>query len=456
MRRHVIIGRYGHDDRRRFPLGEGEVETRLDLVVGEQSFGHGIGRVLDDLTRFGVYPSEIAVDVLILAAHVHAADTRISRSSESQDGWTREIRLIIPVSDPERWTAVAPIFVRMLNFLTGDRWSLAFRARPRRFARVAPTRPARLFGPPFDELALFSGGLDSLVGAIDSLEGGSTPLLISHAGEGAVSKAQSAIFDGLRIHYRGSVFNRLRLWMAFPKGFVRGSAGEDTTRGRSFLFFALGVFAGIGLDTPFTLKVPENGLIAVNVPLDPLRLGALSTRTTHPFFIARWNDALQGLGINGRIENPYWDKTKGEMVSACANGALLRDLIPSSFSCSSPTKGRWQGLGAQHCGYCLPCLIRRAALVAGLRPDPDPTVYTVGDLTTRVLDTRQSEGVQVRSFQLATERLRARPGLAPILIHKPGPLFDESPARQTAIAGVYRRGLEEVGALLTGVRTRPG
>lgn len=455
MRRHVIIGRYGPDDRSQFPLGEGEVETRLDLVVGERSLDHGIGHALNDLARLGVYPSEIGIDILILAAHVHAADTRISRKSESQDGWTREIRLVVPVSDPERWTAVAPIFVRMLNFLTGDRWSLAFRARPRRFTRVAPARPARLFGPPFDYLALFSGGLDSLIGAIDALEGGRTPLLISQAGEGAVSKAQSRIFDALQSHYRGRAFDRLRLWMAFPKGFVHNSAGEDTTRGRSFLFFALGVFAGSGLDTPFTLKVPENGLIAVNVPLDPLRLGALSTRTTHPFYIARWNVALQELGLNGHIKNPYWDKTKGEMVAACSNGTLLRQLIPSSFSCASPTKGRWQGISTQHCGYCLPCLIRRAALVTGLRPDSDPTVYTIDNLTDRVLDTRQSEGVQIRSFQLAIERLRARPGLAPILIHKPGPLFDESPARQDAIAGVYRRGLEEVGELLTGVRTGP-
>lgn len=455
MRRHVIIGRYGPDDRSQFPLGEGEVETRLDLVVGERSLDHGIGHSLNDLAQLGVYPSEIGVDVLILAAHVHAADTRISRTSESQDGWTREIRLIVPVSDPERWTAVAPIFVRMLNFLTGDRWSLAFRDRPHRFTRVAPTRPARLFGPPFDNLALFSGGLDSLIGAIDALEGGRTPLLISHAGEGATSDAQSTIFNALQTHYRGRSFDRLRLWMAFPDGFVRGSAGENTTRGRSFLFFALGVFAGSGLDTPFTLKVPENGLIAVNVPLDPLRLGALSTRTTHPFYIARWNDALRGLDLNGRIENSYWDRTKGEMVAACANGTLLRQLISSSLSCASPTKGRWQGLGIQHCGYCLPCLIRRAALVTGLRPDSDPTVYTIDNLIDRVLDTRQSEGVQIRSFQLAIERLRARPGLAPILIHKPGPLFDESSVRQEAIAGVYRRGLEEVGELLAGVRTGP-
>ena len=144
MRRHVIIGRYGPGDRSRFPLGEGEVETRLDLVVGERSLVHGIGHALFDLTRLGVHPSEIGVDVLILAAHVHAADTRISRTSESQDGWTREIRLIVPVSDPERWTDVALTFARMLNFLTGDRWSLAFRARPRRFASVAPASPARV------------------------------------------------------------------------------------------------------------------------------------------------------------------------------------------------------------------------------------------------------------------------------------------------------------------------
>lgn len=456
MRRHVIIGRYGAADRSPLPLATGEIATRLDLVAGERALDHGIGRALDDLVRLGVYPSEIGVDILVLAAHVHAADTRVSRSSESQDGWTRELRLVVPVAAPERWTTAAPTFERMLNFLTGDRWSLEFRARPRRFARVVPTPPGRLIGPPFNDLALFSGGLDSLIGAIDTLEAGRTPLLVSHAGEGATSDAQTTIFDALKTHYPANTFQRLRLWMAFPDGFVRGSAGENTTRGRSFLFFALGILAGSGLTGPFTLKVPENGLIAINVPLDPLRLGALSTRTTHPFYIARWNDVLTALGIAGRIENPYWDKTKGEMVAACANGALLRRLTPTSLSCASPTKGRWQGLGTQHCGYCLPCLIRRAALLKGFGPNVDTTVYTIDDLSARALDTRQSEGVQIRSFQFAMERLHTRPALAPILIHKPGPLFDESPARQEALAAVYRRGLEEVGTLLNGVRTQPG
>jgi hypothetical protein len=77
-------------------------------------------------------------------------------------------------------------------------------------------------------------------------------------------------------------------------------------------------------------------------------------------------------------------------------------------------------------------------------------------MNARPLDTRQSEGQQIRSFQLAIERLRLRPDLANILIHKPGPLSDEPPSRQAALAEVYRRGLDEVGTLLAGVRTRPG
>jgi hypothetical protein len=455
MNRHVIIGRFGAGDRLSVPRAADETATRLELLNGNATLDHGIGRALIDLAREGVHPSETGIDMLVLAAHVHAADTRIARWKDSQDGWTREIRLVVPVADPRRWAAAGPIFERMLGFLTGDRWTIGFRSRPRRFADLAGMPQPGLLPPRFDYLALFSGGLDSLIGAIDALEAGKTPLFISHAGEGATSDAQNMLQAALASAYRGRDFTRLRLWMAFAQGLVASSAGEDTTRGRSFLFFALGVMAGTGLGRPFVLHCPENGLIAINVPLDPTRLGALSTRTTHPFYIARWNQAMAALGVDGRIENPYWDKTKGEMVVACANPTLLRGIAATSLSCSSPTKGRWQGIGVQHCGYCLPCLIRRGSLSAGLAPAPDPTTYTLSDLAARPLDTRESEGVQVRSFQVAIERLRRRPTLAQLLIHKPGPLSDESPARQAALADVYRRGMAEVGAILTGVRTRP-
>lgn len=454
MRRHVIIGRFGIGDRVRIPTADTEVITRLKFVVSRRRLDYGIGRALEDLARLGVFPSEIGLDLLVLAAHAHAADTRISRATESQDNWTREIRLVVPVSNLTRWTPTIPLLQRILNFLTGDRWTIGFRPRPAGFETLVPIRPPHRIAPSFDSLALFSGGLDSLIGAIDELERGVTPLFISHSGEGASSNCQNTLFEGLKRHYRDQSFNRLRIWMSFPKGLVRNVDSEKTTRGRSFLFFAAGVFAGTGFDGGFTLRVPENGFIALNVPLDPLRLGSLSTRTTHPYYMARWNDLLTALGISGSVENPYWDKTKGEMVASCLNPTLLAHLIPSSLSCSSPTKGRWRGRGTEHCGYCLPCLIRRAALRQGLGT-VDQTPYTLQDITTNVLDTRQAEGQQVRSLQFVIERLRQKPQLARFLIHKPGSLGDESPARQLALADVYRRGLNELAALLAGVRAIP-
>lgn len=448
MTRHLVVGRFGETDKVRIAKAKDEVQTILPLSQNAQ-LRHGIDHVLKDLRNLGLTPSEIGVDLLIVAAHIHAADTRISRNSEAQDGWTREIRLVIPVSDPQRWIAAAPILVRALQFLTGDRWKFDFRKRPKGFGTlVSPAIPS-LLPPPFDGVSLFSGGLDSLIGAIDTLEAGGSPLLVSHAGEGAVSKSQDQCFSGLKAAYPSATFDRVRVWMNFEGGLVDGVDSEHTTRGRSFLFFSLAAASGTGLGRDFVLKVPENGLIALNVPLDPLRLGALSTRTTHQFYLTRWNELLRALGIPGRLENPYWDRTKGEMVSNCANRRLLRRLVPESLSCSSPAKGRWKKQPQGHCGYCLPCLIRRAALRG-----TDRTTYGVPDLRAAPLDTTDAVGQQIRSCQLAIRRLAARPAQAQALIHKPGPLFDY-PDRHSALADVYRRGLEELGRLLRGVRAEP-
>lgn len=448
MTRHLIVGRLGSGDRTSIPKAVDEQVTQLRFGPAD-GLAFGIGHALEDLRELGLHPSEIGADLLVLAAHVHAADTRISRESESQDGWTRELRLVVPVSDPILWRATQPTLQRALNFLTGDRWQIGFRARPRAYNVIVAAPDQRLDGIPYDGISLFSGGLDSLIGAIDRLSAGHSPLFVSHAGESAVSSSQETCFDGLRQHFQGNNLDRLRVWMTFPNGLVDGVDSETTTRGRSFLFFALAAAAGSGLGRPFEVQVPENGLIALNVPLDPLRLGAPSTRTTHPFYIARWNDLLTQLGISGSLVNPYWNKTKGEMASECADQNLLMKLAPNSLSCSSPAKARWLGLPQGHCGHCLPCLIRRASLFGR-----DPTPYILDDLKASKLDTRKAEGVQVRAFQLAIERLRRKPHLAATLVHKPGSLADV-PHQISDLADVYRRGLAEVGRMLRGVRAGP-
>ena len=115
MKRQLLAGRFGPTDRIDVSAGAEEQRTYLQLVAGEKPLDHGIGGALTSLKKIGVFPSEIGIDLLVLAAHVHAADTRISRAEQSQDSWTREIRLVVPVSDPARWGAVAPTLKKALD-----------------------------------------------------------------------------------------------------------------------------------------------------------------------------------------------------------------------------------------------------------------------------------------------------------------------------------------------------
>jgi hypothetical protein len=448
---HFIRAHLGPTDRLPAPASAaGARITAVDLVSGQRALGYGLGRALVDAARLGMVPSETALDLLVLATLVYAADTRISRLTFSQDSWTREMQLELPVADPSLWSANAPLLHRMLRFLSGDIWRIAFRPRPRAFQRLTPPRPRTR--PPYDLISLLSGGLDSLVGAIDQLSGGRRPLFISHAAEGATSEAQNTLIEALRRTY--TPLDRLRFWIAFPKNLLDQTGSvEESTRARSFLFFAAAAFASSCFpDETVPMIVPENGLISLNVPLDPLRLGSLSTRTTHPFYMARWNELLTKLDIPGRLESPYQFRTKGEMLVDCADQRLLRGTVTNSMSCSSPTKGRWIGRSTEHCGYCVPCLIRRAAITAAFGADPTP--YTLADLHAGVLNTAASQGRQVRSFQLAADRLGQNPALAAALIHKPGPLNDR-PDHLPALAEVYRRGMLEVQALLQGVTAGP-
>jgi hypothetical protein len=50
------------------------------------------------------------------------------------------------------------------------------------------------------------------------------------------------------------------------------------------------------------------------------------------------------------------------MLAQCGNVSLLKELSPLSISCARPVSGRWQKEGVGACGYCYPCLVRRAAL----------------------------------------------------------------------------------------------
>jgi len=114
MKRQLLAGRFGPDDSfdaASAPMSKGPICS--SLPARSPWIMHR--RCADQLEEDRVIPSEIGIDLLVLAAHVHAADTRISRAEQSQDSWTREIRLVVPVSDPARWGTAAPMLKKSLT-----------------------------------------------------------------------------------------------------------------------------------------------------------------------------------------------------------------------------------------------------------------------------------------------------------------------------------------------------
>ena len=127
-----------------------------------------------------------AADLLLLGAGVYSADKTTARRGEP-DGWTRSMRLRLPVADPDTWAAAG--WDTTLRFLTGDRWRIEVYPSGRHPLSGVRGVPASQVGLDLDGVCLFSGGLDSLCGVIDLLEDDSDRrlCLLSHHEGGQAS-----------------------------------------------------------------------------------------------------------------------------------------------------------------------------------------------------------------------------------------------------------------------------
>jgi hypothetical protein len=295
-----------------------------------------------------------AWDLAALAMAVMATDRETNRLSISEDGWTRQLAAAIAVSDPSLWNGLKPLVERTLSFLTGDLWKINFVGGG--FAPPEPKRRAAVRNETC--VSLLSGGLDSLIGAIDVTAEGERPIFVSNRVNGDCKRQKDfAVAVGAGDRLLGLNHNT-RTPAASP---------EISQRPRSIAFIAFGVLAATTLDkygdgAAVDLHVPENGFISLNVPLSRLRAGSLSTRTTHPIFMKDMQDLLDGLGLRVRLTNRYAFSTKGEMMRNCADKTLLATLAKDSMSCGRAARPAQEGEKPhRHCGRCLPCLVRRAA-----------------------------------------------------------------------------------------------
>ena len=401
-------------------------EEFLVLYNRSEDYDTSGAAILEYVKKKKINPTRKAWDFLSLALTVLAADHLVQRGVSS-DGWTRSIKIDVPVSDPDLWNAQIETIEFMLRYLTTDIWEVSFYQGSDVCSYSENEEIKKLSG---DCVSLLSGGLDSLIGLIDLHQQNIKPTVVSQVVNGDKSK-QSEFVKSINSDLEHIQLNHNST-----------CTGENSTRSRSIVFFAYGALIASCLNkyeedgSIIDLYVCENGLISLNVPLTNTRVGSLSTRTTNPIYLSRLQALFDATGLKIKLVNPYQFKTKGEMCIECQDQAMLKKLAKNSTSC-----GRFARYGFQQCGRCIPCLIRRAAFKKWSQRDYSG--YKFKDLSKR--DSNHFAFEDVRSAGIAiieSSGNKLESWIGPALSDEV--FSDELEAYQS----VLRRGLDELKVLL--------
>lgn len=301
-------------------------------------------------------PDPIVGDLVRLATLVYLADRTRPRPTF---GWGRSLQLALPVSDPARWTAIVGQLTDMLAFLSGDDWAIDFRE----LASKQASHGKEIHDV---DVLLFSGGADAQAGA--ALHSVSRPqLLVSVWEQGGVKGVQRDALQAIRT-VCGAAPDVWSIHLSRRERLEATGANfehEPSSRTRSFAYIAYGVAAASLRGR--RLVIAENGFMSLNPPLLPERRGSLSTRTTHPAFIAQMRDVMAALGIEVQLALPFTALTKGEAFGVVRDrygAASASRLLSATHSCAKPNRRETGVPPMTHCGVCYACLVRRGAFLA--------------------------------------------------------------------------------------------
>ncbi|MGH9967230.1 MAG: 7-cyano-7-deazaguanine synthase [Pyrinomonadaceae bacterium] len=344
-------------------------ETLGNVALKPDAIAQSLGTPLDP----------VSLDLCEIAACVYMGDKGVSRGRYEK--WTRNLSFIVPVREPELWNSVKDTLINTVSTLSGD--NVRFTFVPKSKQKAAPNSKQRktksstsyepISFPESDCSCLFSGGLDSFAGAAYLIdEERRSPLFASHYANGELKKKQIDLMNVIRKKF-GKNFHHFQYWVTSrrnknaPHKYERQ---ENSHRARSFLFMSFATVAAAvrGLSDIF---ICENGVLSLNVPISDARKGSRSTRHAHPLYLFHFNqliDALYERKFN--VRNPFFFQTKGEEIE------LLRTLglesaIKDTVTCWGYPNQTCGYKHSNHCGYCIPCIVRRISLIAADMEDYD-------------------------------------------------------------------------------------
>ncbi len=346
---------------------------------------HSYGKITENITtRFDKFidtPQELPdriIDLLHISSYVFCADRcadRGKRDSLSNSSWSRSWVFEIPVLDYDFWSSskVANTLSATLAFMTGDRsFEFHFIKSTHEPLKTEEYQTSLFSNSGLDiqrgknmDVMLFSGGLDSLAGAIDRLN--SFPdrklCLINHMSNNRTIRTQRGLTEELKEKYPDRV-----LPYTFECRFKKLKSRDETQRTRMFLFSAI-AFAICNYYSKNELFIYENGVTSLNLSKQADVINARSSRTTHPKVIGLLQKFYSYFSDVFIIRTPYYNKTKEDIIKVFDQYHEV-DLIQSSVSCSS-TRDTHEEF--PHCGCCSQCIDRRFAVYAAGLQDADFT-----------------------------------------------------------------------------------
>ena len=332
------------------------------------------------------------LDFLEIAAYVYAGDASTARGAGWKDDhtfepWDRSMHFVIAVRDVAFWQQekVRELLRTTLAFLSNDEYLFEF-------VHLADTIGRQMyldFGTseewPFskvDRVLMFSGGLDSLAGAVETAAAGQNLVLVSHRSVSTLSSRQVDLSERLRKTLKVPMIH-IPVWVNKDERLGR----EYTQRTRSFLFCALGTVIAESVSAA-GVRFFENGIVSMNLPVADEVLRSRASRTTHQHALNLLSTLCALVtDRNFIIDNPFLSKTKADVVALIAAHDAC-SLI--SCTCSCAHTGHFHSKSQWHCGACSQCIDRRFAIVASGLEEHDPTT----DYKTDVFIGARAEGYE--------------------------------------------------------------
>ncbi len=360
-------------------VDEKEANGRLLKELGTIGHDKNVFINIEDVSKiFLKHLTPRLVDFLEIASFVYAADASTLRKGvwkdeQTTESWDRDFRFVISVRDVEFWNQdeVQSLLSKTLLFLSDDTYEFTFQ----KLVRDRHIQEYLEFGNnldwPFydvDRVLLFSGGLDSLAGAVVTASEGSKLVLVSHRPVAKLSKRQINLFSKLQNTFQTPMIH-IPVWINKDKKLGR----EYTQRTRSFLYCVLGTVVAESLRAK-GISFFENGIVSLNWPIADEVLRARASRTTHPHSLYLFKQLCSlVLEREFEVDNPFIFKTKAEVVALIAERKASH-LISYTSSCAH--SGHFQSKTRWHCGTCTQCIDRRIAIIdCGLEKYDEHTDY---------------------------------------------------------------------------------